>query len=65
MHIVWLASVWVICKENSRFFQQQEETMAKLIDKVKLLSFWWMKAKNPAFIWDINKWWTNPLLYMG
>jgi len=37
MHIDWLACVWK--ERNDRRFWQKEETIAHLLDKVKLLSF--------------------------
>jgi len=44
-------------------FFEKEESLIRLIDKVKFKSFWWMKAKSFAFIYDINQRWANALVY--
>jgi len=41
-----------------------EKLMPKLFDKIKLLSFWWMKARKPSFDFDINDWWGNPTMFL-
>jgi hypothetical protein len=44
--IVWFTTVWVIWKErNNRIFQQTVSTPFPLLEKVKLNSFLWLKAK--------------------
>jgi hypothetical protein len=39
--------------------------MHKLLDKVKLISFWWMKARKSGIDFEINDWWVNPTLIFG
>jgi len=66
MHAIWLAKVWVILREcNVRLFQQKEKVLPKLLDKIKLLSLWWMKASKIGFDFDINNWWDNPTMFLG
>jgi len=37
----------------------------QLLDKVKLTSFWWMKAKHVGFFVDFASWYQSPLDCMG
>ena len=65
-NIIWFATVWVIWKErNNRIFQQTVSTPFLLLEKVKLNSFLWLKAKQASFIYSYHDWWKNPLLCMG
>lgn len=45
MHLFWFACVWVIWKErNDMIFSGKDNSPLQLLEKVKLLSFWWFKA---------------------
>lgn len=45
MQLIWLCCVWVMWNErNSRVFENTENTIHHLIEKVKLHSFCWMKT---------------------
>jgi len=43
-------------------FRQKEEF--HLLEKVKLLFLWWLKAKNSSLDFDFNQW-IYPLIYLG
>lgn len=48
--IIWFSCIWIIWKEiNDKFFKNQDVGIPQPLDKVKLLSFWWLKAKYPYF----------------
>ena len=64
--IIWFSTVWVIWKErNNRIFQQTVTTPFHLLEKVKLNSFLWPKAKQASFVYSYHDWWNNPFLCMG
>jgi len=42
-----------------------ENQLHQLHDKIQLLSFWWLKAKNVAFDFDYHTWWHYTLLNIG
>jgi hypothetical protein len=66
LRIIWFASVWVLWKEmNNRVFQNAVSNPSILIDKVKLNSFLWLKAKQVTFSYSYRDWWKHPLLCMG
>ncbi|AES64862.1 hypothetical protein MTR_2g031500 [Medicago truncatula] len=56
--LIWLASVWTIWKEkNNRVFKNTTSNLHLLLEKVKLLSFVWLKAKLFTFAFDYHDWW--------
>jgi len=60
---IWHACVWVIWKDrNDRIFQNQITHPSVSIEKVKLHSFLWMKAKHISFNYCYYDWWTHLLL---
>jgi hypothetical protein len=64
MYLIWFASSWVIWKErNARIFHAKESTTYQLLENIKLLSFWWIKAHFDAFHYKIHDWCHNPFLY--
>jgi len=65
-NVIWFATVWVIWNErNNMIFQQTVSTPFLLLEKVKLNSFSWLKAKQVSFSYSYHDWWKNPSLCMG
>lgn len=63
LQLLWFSCIWTIWKErNRRIFNQKEEQLQQLLDKIKLLSFWWLKTKYFNFPFDYHIRWLNPLL---
>jgi hypothetical protein len=63
LNMIWNVVVWVIWKEwNRRIFQNKEENIQTLCERVMLLFFWWLKLKYVAFDYDYQFWWLNPIL---
>lgn len=64
--LIWCACTWTIWKKmNSRIFQNKVSPASKLLDNIKLLSFWWLKAKSKITVFDYYRWWPNSLLCAG
>jgi len=64
--LIWMAYVWVIWKErNSKGFYQKITDYQTLADKVKLLSFQWLKENMQTFVFSYHDWWLHPLLCIG
>jgi len=63
---IWFATVWEIWKDrNNHIFQNEKTHVLGLLEKVKRISFLWMKARNASFIYCYYDWWTHPLMCMG
>jgi len=55
LNLIWLSCVWVIWLErNARIFHQKEASFNQLLDKIKLQSYWWLKANRPSFVFSYN-----------
>jgi len=66
MFMIWFATSWIIWKEiNNRIFRGQENTTLKLLENIKLLSFWWRKANCVYFPYQFYDWCQNLLLCLG
>jgi len=60
MYVIWFSCVWVIWKEwNNRVFDQKKESIHRLLDKVKLLSYQWLKEKYVSLACDYHGWWLS------
>jgi len=63
MHLIWFATVWVLWKErNDRIFNGKERSHYQLLEAIKLLSFWWFKAKFTVFPYCFHNWCQAPFL---
>lgn len=66
LKITWLACVWVIWKErNNIVFNQKAMVPHHLIDKVKMLSFQWLKSGLITFVFTYHDRWRHQLSCMG
>jgi hypothetical protein len=66
IQLIWLACVWTIWKErNNRIFTQKATPISILSDRVKLLSFKWLKARLHSFVFSYHDWWQHPMSCMG
>ena len=59
MQLLWLLCVWIMCTEhNNRLFSNEVNSMYQLLEKVKINSYWWMKAANAVYVLEIHNWFT-------
>ena len=66
LHLIWLCCIWVIWNErNQRLFSNKANTMEHLLEKVKMYSLRWLKAKNVCFPFGYHLWWQHPLVCLG
>ena len=65
LNVIWFATVWELWKErNNRIFKSKECSILQLVDKIKLLSFSWLKMKLHLSL-NYHGWWLNPLAMLG
>jgi hypothetical protein len=66
MQLIWLLGVWILWNErNNRLFNNVQKSTFDLLEKVKLHSLWWLKARNVNFVLGSQRWWSDPLLCLG
>jgi len=66
MQLLWLLPAWVVWNErNNRLFNDVITPIPGLLDKVKMLSLGWLKAKKATFVHGTQQWWSNPLVCLG
>jgi len=66
VHLIWLCGIWVLWNErNQRLFTNTAQTAVHLLEKVKITSLRWMKAKNVCFPFGYYMWWQHPLVCLG
>jgi len=57
LHLIWFATVWEIWKErNNMILNGKECSITLLVDKIKLLSYSWWKAKFVDFPFNYHGW---------
>jgi len=66
MQVLWFATVWEIWKErNNRVFNAKECSILEVVDKIKALSYVWLKAKFTSLPLNFHGWWLSPLTLLG
>jgi len=66
LRLIWLLTSWVVWNErNNRVFKNVVTEAPRLLDKIKLLSLAWLKAKNVTFVFGTQMWWSSPMACMG
>jgi len=55
MQLLWLACVWVLCTErNNKQFNNTENIIHQLFEKVQIHSFWWMETANIVYEFGVH-----------
>jgi len=55
--------IW--CERNAQVFSHKKKTFQRLLDKIKLQSYWWLTANRISFAFNYHLWWLNPLACLG
>ena len=64
--VIWFATVWEIWKErNNRLFNDKQSTVTQVVDKIKSLTFRWLKAKYVTLPFNYHGWWLSPFTMLG
>jgi len=64
--MIWLCCIWVLWNErNHQLFFNNVKSVRQLMEKVKITSLSWLKAKNVCFPFGYHMWWQQPLVCLG
>jgi len=66
LQIIWYATVWEIWKErNNRLFASIESPVLQVVDRIKSISYMWMKAKHITLPFNLHGWWLSAFTILG
>jgi len=66
LQLIWLLCTWVVWTErNNRLFNNVVTDLPMLLDKFKLLSLGWLKAKKVMFVYGTQRWWSSLMACLG
>jgi hypothetical protein len=66
LQVIWFATVWEIWKErNNRIFNDKYCSMSQVVDKIKSLTYRWLKGKHVSLPLNYHGWWLSPFTILG
>jgi hypothetical protein len=66
LQVIWYATVWEIWKErNNIIFNSIGSLIMQVVDRIKLLTFKWLKVKFPSLPFNYYGWWLSPFTLLG
>lgn len=66
LQVIWFAMVWEIWKErNNQIFNVKNCSVQQVVDKIKALSFMWLKEKLVSLSLNYHGWWHSPFTILG
>jgi len=66
LQLIWLLCAWIVWNErNNILFKQKENTMFKILEKVKSYYLWWFQDKKVHFVFRTHMWWSSPLVCLS
>jgi hypothetical protein len=66
LQVIWFATVWEIWKErNNRVFTNKNCSILQVVDKIKCLTFMWLKGKYVTLPSNYHGWWLSPFTILG
>ncbi|XP_024634470.1 uncharacterized protein [Medicago truncatula] len=65
LKVIWHACVWILWKErNYMIFNDKAQDLEQIVDNVKFVSFFWLKANSLTSAFSYSDWWRHPLICM-
>jgi len=66
LQVIWFATAWEIWKErNKRIFNAHESSIMQVVDKIKSVTFKWLKVKFTSLPFNYYGWWLSPFTILG
>lgn len=66
LQVIWFATMWEIWKErNNRIFNAKVSSVIQVVDKIKLLTYKWLKVKFVTLPFNYHGWWLSPFTLLG
>jgi len=66
LKVIWFATTWVIWKErNNRSFNTLQSPISQVVDKIKAVTFRWLKVRTASLPFNYHGWCLNPFTILG
>jgi len=66
LQVIWHATVWEIWKErNNRLFKGTASPIIQVVDRIKSISYMWLKAKHTTLPFNLHGWWLSPFTILS
>jgi hypothetical protein len=66
IQVIWFATVWEIWKErNNRIFNNMNCSISQVVDKIKSLTYMWLKGNYVSLPLNYHGWWLSPFSILG
>lgn len=66
LQVIWFATLWEIWKErNNGIFNSKVSSIMQVVDRIKLLTFKWLKVKYATLPFNYHGWWLSPFTIVG
>jgi len=61
LQVIWYAAGWEIWKErNNRLFKGKESPVFQVVERIKSISYMWLKVKHISLPFNLHGWWLSP-----
>jgi len=66
LQVISFATVWEIWKErNNRIFNAKECSILQVVDKIKSVTYMWLRVKFTSLAFNYHGWWLNRFTIIG
>lgn len=66
LQVIWFATAWAIWKErNNRIFNAKDCSILQVVDKIKAVTYRWLRVKFISLAFNYRGWWLNPFTIIG
>jgi hypothetical protein len=66
LQVIRYATVWETWKErNNKIFNAKESTIMHVVDRIKSLTYKWLKVKFAKLPFNYHGWWLSPFTLLG
>ena len=66
LQVIWFATTWELWKErNTIIFNTIESSISQVVDKIKAITFRWLKVKLVTLPFNYYGWWLSSFTILG
>jgi hypothetical protein len=66
LYLIWATCCWSVWKEhNNHIFKVNTLSKYQMVEAIKMVSWWWLKARKKGFSYDCHRWLLNLVVCLG